>query len=231
MSNVQIQGTQLGATSPTGRTIAGGTGTLSLADGNEARTVNSFALDGQQAALGGTCYAFATTLGVAATQTFPTTGAITSLYNGNGAGSGVCFLVKWAGAIVYTGSATQGPSAYQLIIRNDVPNANAAITTSTIVTQTDGRNYSGSAVVKQNVTLAAISASNNTGWIPAGDQSVWGATASLGSFYGLRVAASLNGEFVVRPLGMFSLAVVGGVASSNLSFIGGFVWQEIKLAV
>ncbi len=231
MSNITAQGVVLGATSPTGRSLTSATQSIALGDGNEVRTINSFAQDGQQAALGGTCYGFATTIGVAASQVFPTTAACTSLYNGNGAGTGVCFLVKWAGAIVYTGSATLTTANFSLLVRNDVPGQNTAVTTSTIVTQTDGRNYSGLAVVKQNVTLAAISSSNNTGWIPAGASSVSLASASLGSWYGITVNAALNGQFVVRPLGMFSIAVTGGVASSNLSFIGGFIWDEIKLAV
>lgn len=232
MSNIQIQSTVTGATGLASRTLLAGTGqAVALGDGGEIRTVNAFASDAQAAALGSACYAFATIGGVAATQAVPTTGACTSLFNGNGAGTGIAFLVKWAGAIVYTGSATLTNAAFQLVIRNDVPAQNTAITTSTIVTQADGRNYSGLGVVKQNVTLAAISASNNTGWIPAGTSVINAGTASLGSWYGVAVAASLNGQFIVRPQGMFSLAVIGGVASSNLSFVGGFVWEEVKLAI
>ena len=231
MSNVQIQGTNTGSTAPAGRAVASGTNTLALADGNEVRVVNAMAQDGQIAALGGTCYAFATTTGVVATQTLPTTAACTSLFNGNGAGTGVAFLVKWAGAVVYTGSATLTTAQFSLLVRNDVPGQNTAITTSVIVTQADGRNYSGLGVVKQGVTLAAISASNNTGWLPIGTPSISLASASLGSWYGTQVSATLNGQFVVRPQGMFSIAVLGGVASSNLSFIGGFVWEEVKLAI
>lgn len=204
---------------------------LIYGDGGELIVNAGLPPETELARTGAGAYAFATTTGVAATQTIPTTAACTTLFNNNGNGSGICYVVAACGATVYTGSATQGPSAYSLLVRNDVPGQNSMVTAaSTIVSATDGRLYGGVGVAKQNVTLSAISAANNTAWIPAGSSQIWGATASLGSFYGLSLWAETYGRWIVRPQGVFSLSVLGGVAASNLSFVGGFIWYEVKFS-
>lgn len=202
-----------------------------VGDGGELIVNAGLPPEAELARTGAGVAAFCTTVGTAATQTIPTTAAGTTLFNNNAIGSGIHYVIAAVGATVYTGSATQGPSAYSLFVRNDVPAANTMVLTAsgtqTAFNCTNGNTYAGVAAVKQGVTLAAISSTNNTCWIPAQAGLVWGATASLGSFYGLTLWAECFGRWIVKPQGVFSQAIIGGVAASNLSFVGGFVWYEV----
>lgn len=194
--------------------------------GGELIVTQGLPPEAELARTGAGAYSAPNTIGVAATQAIPTTAAMTTLFNNS---STLSYIVAACGAVVYTGSATQGPSTYSLMVRNDVPGANTMVTAANAIVQgTDGRLYGGQGVVKQNVTLAAISAANNTAWLPVGVSQQLGATASLGSFYGLQVFAETYGRFIVRPGGCFSLAVLGGVAASNLSFTGFLTWYECQ---
>lgn len=165
--------------------------------------------------------------GYTATQAMPTTSAMLSLYNGNATG-GKSLIIASVGALVYTGANSNG--SFALLARNDVPGANTAITTTNIISASDGRLYTGGAVSKSLVTLGAISASNNTAWVPVGASLVV-QSASTGSFYGGMMYAECYGRWIVRPGGMFSLSVVGGIASGAVSFVGSMFAYEAQLSL
>lgn len=167
-------------------------------------------------------YTAPTISGLAASAGYPTTAAMLSLYNGNSTKS---LVIAAAGALCYTGANAIGN--YSLIIRNDVPGANTAATGGNIIQGMDGRMYSGQAVSKSLVTLAAIGAANNTAWIPAGNTTVVTPSASTGSFYGTNLYTECYGRWIVRPGGMFSIAVVG--QPTTVSFTGYAKFYELTL--
>lgn len=195
--------------SGTGRTLARlatATNSLINSDGGELVVAQGLPPEAELARKGlllGTVCA----TGAVGCVALPTTAAALSLYNAN---TGTrCLVISAVGVTAYTGSVSA--SNFTTICRNDVPGQNTAIAATNIIFGCDGRNYSGGATAKDSVTLAAISASNNVGWIPVG-QSVLAGSPSL---YGTATYADVYGKFIVRPGGVFSVNTLYYTATSG----------------
>ena len=140
---------------------------------------------------------------VTAVAAIPTTAAHLSLYNGNTQKSLII-------AAVGTFAATTAVAATNitLLARTDVPYFNVNPAGALIIAGLDGRMYSGSANAKASVTLGAIGAGNNTAWMPVGPSLTTTSTTTVA----IGTYADVQGRWVVRPGGLFSLATVAATA-------------------
>lgn len=206
MSNAQ--GVIMGRFRGSSRRGAGGSDqdlACQLADGGELLIVQGLPPEAELARLGLGFVVVGS--GVTPVAAIPTTAAHLSLYNGN---TDKSLIIAAVGGLETTSTAAAGQFA--MLVRNDVPTANANPAGTLIISGTNGANYGGAANAKASVTLAAIAAPNNVVWIPAGASVV--RTAATG------VATCAHhecyGRWIVRPQGLFSLATLAQTAAGTV---------------
>lgn len=144
---------------------------------------------------------------VAPVAAVPTTAAHLSLYNGDTVKS---LVIAAVGGFTAASMAVAGQIT--MMVRNDVPGVNAAITTSLIVAGLSGKQYSGKVVSKASQTLAAIGAGNNVAWMPPGPS----ASAVTTTTIGVCAHAECFGRWIVPPGGFFSLATLAQTAAGTV---------------
>lgn len=137
----------------------------------------------------------------------PTTAAHLSLYNGSV--NNKSLVIVSVGSYCAASMAVAGQIT--LVARNDVPGANVNPLGVLIIGATDGRQYSGQSNAKASVTLAAIGAGNNVGWMPVAASAPAITTTTIGA----TVHAEVQGRWIVRPGGLFSLATIAQTAAGT----------------
>jgi hypothetical protein len=144
---------------------------------------------------------------VAPVAAIPTTAAHFSLYNGDPTKS---LIIAAVGGFSTTSMAVAGQIS--MLVRNDVPGFNAAISSSLIITGLSGKLYGGKAVAKASQTLGAIGASNNVAWMPVG----MSASAITTTTIGVVAHAECYGRWIVQPGGYFSVATIAQTAAGTV---------------
>lgn len=201
MANVGV----LGALRSAGRSlVTAAQQQFAYNDCGELITANAIPTDAELARTGKLWYCIGTA--VTNVVAIPTTAAHLSLYN---AGTNA-LVIHAVGSIGIVTSAAVGQIS--VLVRNDVPAFNANPAGALIIAGTSGNAYSGGANAKASVTLGAIGAGNNVAWMPAGTSATSQAT-SIGSV----AHAELQGRWIVKPTGLFSLATIAYAASGTSS--------------
>lgn len=141
---------------------------------------------------------------VAPVVAIPTTGAHLSLYNGY---TDKSLVIAAVGSWGTTSMAAAGQAS--LLCRNDVPGQNAApAVPGLIISGLSGKNYTGKAISKASVALAAIGAGNNVAWVPVGPS----VSAVTTTTVGMNLHTETYGRWIVPPGGIFSLATAAQTA-------------------
>ncbi len=138
----------------------------------------------------------------------PTTAALLSLYNGEVAKS---LLIIAVGALETTSEAAAGQNS--ILARNDVPLFNANPAGALLIFGTSGKQYGGKANAKASVTLGAIGANNQVGWVPVGGHASRVTTTGVG----VNAHVEMYGRWIVQPGGLFSISVIAQTAVAGVT--------------
>ena len=159
------------------------------------------------------------TTAIAALVVRPSTVAMGTLFNANGAGSNICFIMDRAFAFNLVGTANNNYGIWLCVHQRGMaaPTQDFPKGVTTNWKGNTGRQYNGSAIYDTGATVV------DDGWYP------WGASNRNVTVTtpGGQVDVNIEGRLIVPPQAAISITVVADVVGAT--FTAGFSWYEKEL--
>lgn len=156
---------------------------------------------------------------VAPVVALPTTTAQLSLYNGEGDGGRSYVIDSLIGVVVASAGAATGVGFAAMLNKGKVATPTNELSPATAAWGQSGHRYGGAAIVDLAATVV------DDGWHPVGN-----AVVGPASQIAMPFEVQVYGSYIVRPGGMFSMAVLANTVTT-ITVKMGVKWHEVQLDI